>query len=1115
MIQSNLDSFLSPRSIAVVGASSNPDKIGAVPFRYLVEHGYDGHLYPINPKGVAICGRSSFPSLTAVGQPIDLAIFAIPAHAAHDALEDAIASGVKNIVMFSAGFAEVGDSGKAAQERFGKRARAAGIRVLGPNCLGFMNVAQSVYATFSPVLSTGIARSGQVALVSQSGAFGAYAYALARQRGVGLSMWVTTGNESDIDVADCICHLAHDPNTEIIMAYLEGCRDGVKLRRALESARTAGKPVVLVKVGRTELGAQSAASHTAALVGDDAAYDALFRQCGAWRAHSIEEFFDIAHSVAVAGLPANRRVGLLTVSGGVGAMMADDAAEACLDVAPLPPAAQTLIRERVPLAATSNPVDLTGQVTTEPDLIELASRTMLEQADHGSLLIFLAAYGSTPVMQQLQRTLGQALRHDFPGRVIIFSALVEAEQQDKLEALGCLCFPDPARAIRVLAAMDFYRAQEANARLPQPATPDAIDLKKNRYNEADAMALLREGRCPVVPFEHVRSRDEAIDGALKIGLPVAMKILSADITHKSDLGGVVLNVSDADEVGSAYDQIVTQVAKARPDARLDGVLIAPMKTGGIECILGVRHDPVLGVIMMLGSGGVNVELQNDIALRIAPIDHAQAQEMIGELNIAPQFAGYRGAPPMDRGALADAIVRVSQLALAMSSQLDSLEINPLLVMPQGHGVLALDAVLLTHSASSCAQTCVDDAVMTTLPLFEMARMRATTTARRHAKHGFAGDTPQSQMRWVNQFTHTRRLRSPDDKEVVTPNNDTLFSNAWLDLSAGPLIIEVPAFDQRYWVLGFLDAWTNPWAYAGRRTTGGQAQQLFIHGPDWSGPVPTGMHHIRAPGNDVWIIGRILVDDNEADLSRVHALQDRFSIRRPDGTPALSKVDCLIDNRHTGIPQADEYVRVLARMLERNPPSTPVAGWPPLQDRLQSALNNVYTELRDVGVPSELGGGWTTAISIRTGFGDDIATRATVARNWIGTLGIDEAMYIMAQVDENGDALTGERRYTLRFAPGAGPQIDAFWSITLYRRSDCLLVDNPINRHSISDRTPAIVLDADGGLTITIQAKEPAAGVNWLPAPPGEQFYLTLRLYQPKRAHLEGTFTYPAVQCVDE
>lgn len=753
MTWSDLDSFLSPRSIAVVGASSNPAKIGAVPVQYLVEHGYAGEIYPVNPRVGEIAGRRAYASLRAVRRPIDLAIFAIPAAGADAALDDAIDAGVKNIVMFSAGFAEAGAAGVDAQQAFADKARAAGVRVLGPNCLGFMNVAQSVYATFSPVVSTGRVQPGKVGIASQSGAFGAYAYAMARQREVGLSMWVTTGNESDIEVADCIAWMARDPATQVIMAYLEGCRDGAKLRRALDLARAAGKPVVVVKVGRTALGASAAASHTAALAGDDAVFQALFRQHGAWRARTIEEFFDIAHCLAVSGLPVNAQVGLLTVSGGVGVMMADDAAEAGLEVSPLPAAAQDIIRSRVPLAATQNPVDLTGQVTAEPALVEVAARAMLGEAGHGSLLIFLAAFGSTPAMQALQKQLAQDLRRDFPGRLLMFSMLADAALQRQLEAEGCLCFPDPARAIRVLAAMRFFLSQlrrPAQPPAPRPADPGGVApvLRPGPYSEADAMDLLRQAGVPVVPAHRAASREQARDRACELGFPVAMKVLSADITHKSDVGGVVLNVRDADEACAAYDRIMAAARAAAPQAQVEGVLVAPMVRGGVECILGVRRDPALGVVVMLGSGGVNVELLGDVAFRLAPVDRRQALEMVAELKIAPLFEGFRGAPPADVDALADAIVRIAQFGLSAGDALESVELNPFVVLPRGQGACALDAVLLARPVP-VVPPAARQAVMATLPLFEMARMRAANTARKHPVAGFAGDSPDSRMRWVN------------------------------------------------------------------------------------------------------------------------------------------------------------------------------------------------------------------------------------------------------------------------------------------------------------------------------------------------------------------------------
>jgi acyl-CoA synthetase (NDP forming) len=580
-----------------------------------------------------------------------------------------------------------------------------------------MNVARAVYATFSPVVATGSNRPGDVGIVSQSGAFGAYAYAMARERGLGLSAWITTGNESDIGVADCIAWMARDPATLVIMAYLEGCRDGRKLREALDLARAAGKPVVVVKVGRTELGAITAASHTAALAGDDAVFDALFRQHGAYRARTIEEFFDVAHGIAVAGLPANTQVGLLTVSGGVGVMMADEAADAGLDVTELPSAAQSMIRARVPLAATHNPVDITGQVTAEPDLLETAARAMLGGANHGSLLIFLAAFGATPAMQALQQRLAHALRRDFPGRLIVFSTMADAVQQRALEAAGCLSFADPARAVRVMAAMRFFILQRGAARpgggdtpalstgqaAAWPASAPAAgraeeapgELRGKSCNEADALELLGMYGIPTVPFHRANNRDDAITGARKLGFPVAMKVLSADITHKSDIGGVVLDIGDADAAGAAYARIMDAARSRAPQARVEGVLVARMVRGGVECILGARRDPALGVVIMLGSGGVNVELLGDVTFRLAPVDIGQARDMIDELKTARLLRGFRGAPPADVDALAQAIVRLSDFALAAGDALESVELNPFVVLPENQGAQALDAVLLT------------------------------------------------------------------------------------------------------------------------------------------------------------------------------------------------------------------------------------------------------------------------------------------------------------------------------------------------------------------------------------------------------------------------------------
>jgi acyl-CoA synthetase (NDP forming) len=466
-----LDALFVPRSIAIVGASDNPTRIGGVPVDLLLRMGWRGRILPVNPKAATVQGLPAWPSLRAVGEPIDLAVLAIPLSAIDDAIDDAIAAGVRAAVVFTAGFAEVGGDGEVAQRRLAERARAGGIRVVGPNCLGVMNCREHLYATFSPAPGIGVARAGSIGLVSQSGAFGAYAYSLARERGIGLSVWASTGNEVDVELADVIAWMARDRHTTVIMAYVEGVRDGERMRRALAAAHAARKPVVVVKVGRTPLGAQAARSHTASLAGDDAVYDALFRSHGVYRARDIDEFFNVAHAAAVTGLPRNDRVALLTLSGGVGAFMADEASSIGLDVAETAPEAQAEILSWVPFAAPRNPIDITGQVVQDRSLIDRATRSVLSRGDYGAWVGFMAAGGAGDAMWPVYQDLVTGLRRDFPDTTLVLSTLFNAERRDWLAARGCLSFAEPADAVRTVGAL--ARLGQAFGR---PVPPMPADL---------------------------------------------------------------------------------------------------------------------------------------------------------------------------------------------------------------------------------------------------------------------------------------------------------------------------------------------------------------------------------------------------------------------------------------------------------------------------------------------------------------------------------------------------------------------------------------------------------------------------------------------------------------
>jgi len=703
----SLSRLFTPRSIAIVGASATPGKIGAMPVSLLRQHGYDGRILPINPRADSIQGLPAAPDLAALDTEVDLVILAVPAAHAAQALQRARPGQVGGAVVFTSGFSETGAEGVAMQETLCAIARERGIRLLGPNCLGYMNVRHKVYATFSPAPANGAVALGGIGMVSQSGAFGAYAYCMARERGLGLSHWISTGNEADIDVADCINWLAHDADTRVIMAYMEGCRDGAKLRRALAAARDAGKPVVVTKIGRTQAGAQAAASHTAALAGDDAVYDALFRQYGALRARSIEDFFNLGYALDTwKQRPQGKRLGIFTISGGVGALMADEAEEAGLSLPEPDAAAQARLLERVPFAGPRNPVDVTGQVVSEPGLLLATADDMLADGRYDALAVFLAAAGSSEALWPSFETFAREMRARHPDVPLAFCALFPPERRRELERLGTLVFEDPSAAIRTIGAVAGLAgaASDASTHTSMPPAAASTEPLRDTYNEVQAMDVLRQAGLPVPDCTLATDADSAVAAALRAAGPVVLKVVSPDILHKSDVGGVKLNLSGEEAVRHGHAAILDSVRTHCPTARIDGVLVAPMAPKGVECIVGVHGDPVFGPVVMFGLGGVFVEVLKDVSFRLAPFDHAQALSMIREIKGYALLQGARGAPPCDINALADALVALSRFADARREDFSSVEINPLLALPDGQGVLALDAVLIPSAGRGGARS---------------------------------------------------------------------------------------------------------------------------------------------------------------------------------------------------------------------------------------------------------------------------------------------------------------------------------------------------------------------------------------------------------------------------
>ena len=696
---SQLDTLFAPRSIAVVGASEQTSKIGGIPLDYLLRFGYDGQLHAVNPRAGTVQGLRAHASLSAIGAPVDMAIVAVPQAQVAAVLDDAAAAGVRTMVLFSSGYAEMGAEGAAQQHMLAVRAQAAGIRLLGPNCLGIIRPSHQIYATFAPAVNAGLVKPGRIGLISQSGAFGVYAYSLARERGLGLSLWATTGNEADVQLADGLAWLAQDPETDVIMAYLEGCRDGPRLRAALALAQQHGKPVVMVKVGASALGAAAAASHTASLAGDDAVYDAVFRRYGVLRVHGISDFFALAASASIARAPKGRSLGLLTVSGGVGALMADDASAAGLEVPPLSAAAQRQLLDWVPFAGPRNPVDVTAQVTNDASLLERSATLMLDDQPFHSWLGFFAAAGLSPVVWPSIRDLVKTLRAKHPDTLLAVSTLCPDERRAELEALGCLVFSDPGVAIRCIGALARWGEQRAPRDTPAPGGA-GLCVPPGTLSEADSLALLAEAGVPVAAHRLVRTPQEAAAAVGALGGAIALKVASADIPHKSDVGGVVLRLRDADEARTAFEQIMHNVRQAQPGAHIDGALAARMVDGGVECIAGVHRDPVFGPVLMFGLGGIHVEVLRDVSLRLLPITRDDARAMVRELRA---FAILDGAParaPVDVDAIADTLCALADFAWRAGDSLVSAEINPLIARPAAEGgAIAVDALVIGQAGA--------------------------------------------------------------------------------------------------------------------------------------------------------------------------------------------------------------------------------------------------------------------------------------------------------------------------------------------------------------------------------------------------------------------------------
>ena len=465
----SLTALLHPRSVAIIGASDDPARIGGRPLAYTRDAGFDGPIFPVNPRRDTVQGLPALASIADVPEPVDTAIIAVPAPAVVDTVEACAAAGVKAAVIFSAGFAETGDDGRRRQDALTAVARASGMRIVGPNCLGIYNSEIGFYATFTTTLEAAHPVPGGVGLVSQSGAYGSHLSLLATRRRIGIRFLVTTGNECDVDVAETIGWLARHPDISVIVAYVEGVTDRDRLLASLALAREHRKPVVLQKVGRTEIGAEAVRSHTATLAGSDAVYDGVFRQFGVHRARDAEEMLDVAYAASFGAFPASRRVGLMSISGGVGVQMADEAVACGLDVAPMSERAQARLKARLPYASPRNPVDITAQAFNDLDLIGSNLDVMLEEGRYDAIIAFFTFVAAAEAMVTPVREILQAARRRHPDHLLVLSIVGPPDVVEHYEAAGCPVFEDPSRAVRAVAALArFVEGFDRPASTPRP-----------------------------------------------------------------------------------------------------------------------------------------------------------------------------------------------------------------------------------------------------------------------------------------------------------------------------------------------------------------------------------------------------------------------------------------------------------------------------------------------------------------------------------------------------------------------------------------------------------------------------------------------------------------------
>ena len=696
-----LESFFEPQSVAIVGASRDPEKLGYAVLANLKEGGYSGDLYPVNPKADEILDLQAYPSVLDIPGPVELAVIVIPYKFVPAVLEQCGQKGISAVVVISAGFREAGREGLERERELIEIADRYNMRLIGPNCLGVIDTGTPLNASFA----AGMPPSGPIDFMSQSGALGTAVLDMAMAGRIGFSKFVSLGNKADVSEIDLLEAWGSDPVSRVILIYVEGVPDGQKF---IEVARkvTRDKPVVAIKSGVTASGSRAVSSHTGSLAGSEAAYKAAFRQAGVIRATSMERVFDYARAFAYQPLLKGDRIGIVTNAGGPGILATDALEHAGLEIPRLGRETTIALSDYLPGAASAaNPVDVLGDALA--DRYEYAVRRVLDDSNVDGVIVIVTPQAMTEIEETAHAVGQMAQQADKPVLACFMGEARINAGVDVLWQYGVPNYPFPERAAAALAAMSEYRIERDRPLYEAESCVTCIPRVRELFDQvraegrisigdAEAWTVLESYGFNVPKSRLAKTPEEAIEIAEEIGYPVVMKIASPDILHKTDVGGVRLDLRSPNDVRDSFDLMVYRAERYVPGAQIWGCQVQQMVSGGREILLGMSRDPQFGPLVAFGLGGIYVEALKDVSFRVAPFSRREADEMIREIRSYPLLEGVRGEQPADHEAMVDALLRISQLVTDFP-EIVELDVNPLMVFEQGRGAMAIDMRLVLAS----------------------------------------------------------------------------------------------------------------------------------------------------------------------------------------------------------------------------------------------------------------------------------------------------------------------------------------------------------------------------------------------------------------------------------